>query len=373
MLFHDGGPTPVDTETVAVTGNGMYTTPSGFALPTTGTVTGTYQWNASYSGDTNNGSVSENNAANEQVTVSVASPTITTAPDLTTVTLGTTAVTLKDTADLEGGFHPTGTIIFTLFHNGGPTPVDTEVVTVTGNGTYTTPTGFALPATGTVTGTYQWDATYNGDANNNAVSDTGAANERVTVSAASPTISTTPSPTHGHAGHDAGDAQRHCVIGGRLQPERHDHLHAPPGQHPVGHRDGRRHRQRDVHDADRLHAADERHGDRHLPVECQLQRRHQQRLGQRQQRRRRAGDGQRGQPHDQHGPRSDHGHAGHDGAADPDRRRHAVGQFSARRARSPSRCSTTAARRRSTPRPSPSTATAPTPRRPASRCRRAGR
>ena len=194
MLFHDGGPTPVDTETVAVTGNGMYTTPSGFTLATSGTVTGTYQWNATYSGDTNNGSVSENNAANEQVTVSVASPTITTAPDLTTVTLGTTAVTLKDTADLEGGFHPTGTIIFTLFHNGGPTPVDTEVVTVTGNGTYTTPTGFTLPATGTVTGTYQWDATYNGDANNNAVSDTGAANERVTVSAASPTISTTPSP-----------------------------------------------------------------------------------------------------------------------------------------------------------------------------------
>ena len=97
------------------------------------------------------------------MTVSAASPTITTAPNPTTVTLGTTAVTLKDTADLEGGFHPTGTIIFTLFHNGGTTPVDTETVTVTGNGTYTTPTGFTLPATGTVTGTYQWDATYSGD------------------------------------------------------------------------------------------------------------------------------------------------------------------------------------------------------------------
>ncbi len=44
--------------------------------------------------------------------------------------------------------------------------MDTETVTVTGNGTYTTPTGFTLPTSGTVTGTYQWDATYSGDTNN---------------------------------------------------------------------------------------------------------------------------------------------------------------------------------------------------------------
>ena len=60
--------------------------------------------------------------------------------------------------------------------------MDTESVTVNGNGTYTTPTGFTLPATGTVTGTYQWDASYGGDANNNPVSDNNAANEQVTVS-----------------------------------------------------------------------------------------------------------------------------------------------------------------------------------------------
>ena len=61
------------------------------------------------------------------------------------------------------GYHPTGTITFTLMAPGGGT-VDTETVTVNGNGIYTTPTGFTLPATGTVTGTYQWDATYSGDA-----------------------------------------------------------------------------------------------------------------------------------------------------------------------------------------------------------------
>ena len=54
-------------------------------------------------------------------------------------------MTLNDTATLAGGFNPTGTITFTLFHNGGTTPVDTETVTVNGNGTYTTPTGFTLP------------------------------------------------------------------------------------------------------------------------------------------------------------------------------------------------------------------------------------
>ena len=110
----------MDTETVAVTGNGTYTTPTGFTLPTTGTVTGTYQWDASYSGDTNNNTVSDNNAANEQVTVSAASPTITTAPNPTMVTLGATAPPiLTDAATLAGGFQPTGTITFTLFHNGG--------------------------------------------------------------------------------------------------------------------------------------------------------------------------------------------------------------------------------------------------------------
>ena len=101
-------------------------------------MTGTYQWNATYSGDTNNSTVSDINAANERVTVSAASPTLTTAPNPTTVTLGTTVVTLKDTADLEGGFHPTGSITFTLFQ--GSTLVDTETVTVTGNGMYDTPT-----------------------------------------------------------------------------------------------------------------------------------------------------------------------------------------------------------------------------------------
>ena len=83
------------------------------------------------------------------MTVSAASPTLTTSPNQNTFTLGTTPVTLKDTAVLQNGYHPTGAVIFTLFFNGGSTPVDTEMVTVNGNGAYTTPTGFTLPSSGT--------------------------------------------------------------------------------------------------------------------------------------------------------------------------------------------------------------------------------
>ncbi len=185
----------VDTETATVNGNGLYRTPTGFTLPSTGTAVGTYQWNATYNGDPNNNTARDLSPVTEQVTVNPARPTLTTSPNPNTVTLGTTSVTLTDSAVVAGGFNPTGTITFTLFYNGGTTPVDTEKVAVNGNGTYTTPTGFAPPATGTVTGTYQWDASYSGDTNNDAASDVGATNEQVTVSAASPAITTTPSPT----------------------------------------------------------------------------------------------------------------------------------------------------------------------------------
>ena len=174
------GSTLENTETVTTTGNGSYTTPTGYTLPTSGTVTGTYQWDASYSGDSNNNAFSENNAANEQVVVSPASPAITTTPNVTTVVLRSPA-SLKDTAVLSGGYSPTGTITFTLVAPGGGA-VDTETVAINGNGTYTTPTGYTLPTTSTLTGVYQWDAVYtsaNGD--NNAFSDYNATNEQVTV------------------------------------------------------------------------------------------------------------------------------------------------------------------------------------------------
>ena len=87
--------------------------------------------------------------------MSAASPAISTTPNTTIVTLGTSPTTLADTAVLSGGYSPTGTITFTLYQ--GTTLVEPETAAVNGNGTYSTPTGYTLPTTGTVTGTYQWD------------------------------------------------------------------------------------------------------------------------------------------------------------------------------------------------------------------------
>ncbi len=177
-LFYNGGTTPVDTETVTVSGNGTYTTPTGYTLPTTGTVTGTYQWNATYSGDTGNNSASDTNATDEQVTVGAASPTLATTASPSTVALPAPVPTiLTDSADLAGGFHPTGSIVFTLTGPDGFSYTQTD--TVSGNGTYTAST--SLPTTGTVAGTYTWTATYGGDTNNKAAGDQGGTTEQTIV------------------------------------------------------------------------------------------------------------------------------------------------------------------------------------------------
>src|SRR5262249_2906923 len=126
----------VDTETVTVNGNGTYTTPTGFTLPAGAPVTGTYQWNAVYSGNANNNTASDIGAINEQVTVSQASPTLLTAasPDVTLPPGPPGTVTLTDSAILSGGFSPTGSIMFTLSGPGGFS--FTQTVTVNGNGNY---------------------------------------------------------------------------------------------------------------------------------------------------------------------------------------------------------------------------------------------
>ena len=164
----------MDTETVTVNGNGAYTTPAGFTLPTTGTVAGTYQWDASrHSGDpVPNAPVSDSGSANEeQVTRRVASPTIGTTAIPTTVMLGGR---MQDSSTLAGGYHSTGSITFNLYAPGvnptvGP-PTYTETATgVAGNGTYQTTAGF----TSNATGIWHWVATYNGDSNNNSVTSGG--------------------------------------------------------------------------------------------------------------------------------------------------------------------------------------------------------
>jgi uncharacterized repeat protein (TIGR01451 family) len=120
-------------------------------------------------------------AASGTLTV-LAAPTIATTASAS-VTVGGA---ITDTATLAGGSSPTGTITFTLF---GPndatcasTPDFTSTVTVNGNGSYTSSSFTTVSA-----GTYNWMATYSGDANNGAATSPCAdPNESVIVTAPTP-------------------------------------------------------------------------------------------------------------------------------------------------------------------------------------------
>ena len=168
-LFGPSGESPVFTETVSVSGDGTYTTSTGYTLPTTGSVIGTYQWVVRYSGDANNNGANSAQGS-EPVAVHAASPSLSTTANPSQVTLSNTAPPiLKDSATLAGGYYETGTLTFDLYGPDGLTVVHTEIVSVNGNGTYSTPAGYTLPTTGTVIGTYQWIVSYSGDVNNNGV------------------------------------------------------------------------------------------------------------------------------------------------------------------------------------------------------------
>src|SRR5208337_3170471 len=114
--------------------------------------------------------------AAEPVTVTPACPTISTCPSPSVVPQGT-ATRLTDTATLSGGYHPTGTITFTLVYQS--TTKYTQTDAVTGNGTYTASYSLSSSAP---SGFYQWNATYNsGNSNNNSASDNNDPNEQVAV------------------------------------------------------------------------------------------------------------------------------------------------------------------------------------------------
>jgi hypothetical protein len=167
-------------------GNGDYTSDAY-----TTTAAGTIYWIASYSGDDSNASASGAcGDANESSVVNQAKPTITTSANQS-VTVGDD---VSDTAELSGGYHPTGTIVFKAFDNdqcsaeGGGTKLYEESVTVTGNGTYG-PVSFTTDQVGTV----YWKAVYSGDDNNESATHAcGADGEVDTVGKDSPSISTTP-------------------------------------------------------------------------------------------------------------------------------------------------------------------------------------
>jgi hypothetical protein len=194
ITFHVYGPndptcsgTAAFSDTKSVAGRGQYV--SADFTPTT---VGTYRWVADYSGDaSNNGAGGTCNAPGESVTVAKMHPALTTTAS-PNVTLGGK---VHDTAHLTGGHSPTGQITFKLYGPADPTcskpPAFTTTKPVSGNGNYAS-TAF----TPTKVGTYRWTDTYSGDASNtSAASGCGAAGESVTVSKATPTLTTTASPS----------------------------------------------------------------------------------------------------------------------------------------------------------------------------------
>ncbi len=128
--------------------------------PITFNQTGNFYWQAVYSGDANNvGATSA--CTSELLVVTPKHPTMTTAPNL----LPNDDATIAGATATAGG-----TIIFDLFDPAAGatcsgTPAFTQTVTVNGNGTYsTTNTTFIASALGT----WRWQVSYSGDANNAA-------------------------------------------------------------------------------------------------------------------------------------------------------------------------------------------------------------
>ncbi|HVU60543.1 MAG TPA: IPT/TIG domain-containing protein [Mycobacteriales bacterium] len=176
-----------NTSTITVSGDGTFQ-----SIPYTPASAGTYRFVASYGGNTGNNPVSGAcNDANESVVVSAVTPTLSTQASAAT-TLGNP---IADTATLAGGVNPTGTITFKVYGPNlsvcGRTVANTSTATVSGNGSYS-----STPFTPTALGTYQFVASYGGDANNAAVSGAcNGANESVVVGPAATTLTSQASAT----------------------------------------------------------------------------------------------------------------------------------------------------------------------------------
>ena len=166
----NGTGTPLFTDTEPLTG-GVATSASY-----TATATGTDYWVATYNGDSVNSAVSTGSGG-EPVTITKATPSISTSQQPATATSGSQ---IADQATVSGGYNPTGTVTFNLYNNpngtGTPLFTDTEPLAdgvATSNG-----------YTATSTGTDYWAATYNGDANNSSAT-SAASSEPVTITTAS--------------------------------------------------------------------------------------------------------------------------------------------------------------------------------------------
>ncbi len=196
ITFHVYGPTndtctgtPAASSTSNVSGNGTYQ-----SAPFTPGAPGSYRWVASYSGDANNSAAGPTACTDSAEAVKVVPTIPPTQPDLaSTASPGVPAGSpVHDTAQLNGGSNPTGTITFQLYGPANDTcsgaAVFTSTVAVAGNGTYTSASFAPIQA-----GTYHWVASYSGDDANRPAGPTACGDlaETVVVSRAQPMLATT--------------------------------------------------------------------------------------------------------------------------------------------------------------------------------------
>jgi len=173
----------------AVSGNSTYTSAS-----VTTTAPGIYTWDFSYGGDTNNNPVSVCGGPGQTLTVNATAPGITTSADPATTSVGGS---VADQATFTGLVSPatsTGTITWKLYASSDTKCTGTVFFTssaqhVAANTTYTS-SGF----TTTTVGSYKWGFSYTGDANNAPVTGCGGATESLTVSPATPHVTTSADP-----------------------------------------------------------------------------------------------------------------------------------------------------------------------------------
>ena len=152
--------------------------------------------------------------------------------------------------------------------------VDTETATVSGNGTTPPRPATRSPSSGTVTGTYQWDASYSGDRTTLGQPTTVAGRTGHGLRGQSPSEhlpgASVPDPAPGER-----RAFRHCHPRRWIRCHRDDHLHPGIRRSHGRYRDGLGKRRRDLQHPRWLLwvGPRHRHCHRHLPMERQLLRR----------------------------------------------------------------------------------------------------
>jgi hypothetical protein len=165
---------PVSTSTTSVTGDGTYASVSFYP-----SAPGTYRFVARYGGNASNGPATTSCGDPAQVTtITLAAPTLATSASPSVAIGGA----LTDTARLTNAYAPTGGVKFTLFGPNDPTCVDTPAFTSTDP--ISTDNGRVVSDqfSPSQAGTYQFTATYAGDADNSPVSSLcGADGETVVV------------------------------------------------------------------------------------------------------------------------------------------------------------------------------------------------